>query len=79
MTTDNKVVGDALAVQAGGDHYRKHKIQPIEFIVANNIPHPESCVIKYMCRHADKNGAEDIRKAIHYCQLILQLRYGEQP
>lgn len=36
-------------------------------------------VIKYVTRHASKNGAEDLRKAIHYCQLLLELEYGEKP
>jgi hypothetical protein len=33
--------------------------------------------VKYICRHQAKNGAEDIKKAIHYCELLLQTKYGE--
>tara|TARA_R110000851_G_scaffold30569_2_gene83440 strand:+ start:605 stop:769 length:165 start_codon:yes stop_codon:yes gene_type:complete len=53
------------------------KIQPVEFIHANNIPFLDGCVIKRVCRHRAKNGAEDIRKAIHELNLILELEYGE--
>lgn len=67
----------ALESQVGGDHYRTLKIQPIEFIEANNLPFLEGCIIKRACRHASKNGAEDIRKIIHEAKLILKLRYNE--
>ena len=66
----------ALDVQVGGGHYKDMAIQPVEFIEANNLPFLEGCVVKRVCRHANKNGAEDIRKAIHELNLILQLRYG---
>lgn len=69
----------ALDVQEGGNHYKKMAIQPIEFIHKNNIPFEEANCIKYLCRHRDKNGAQDIRKVIHYCQLILELEYNEKP
>jgi Cdc6-like AAA superfamily ATPase len=48
------------------------------FVNANGIQFMEANVIKYITRHAHKNGAEDVRKAIHYCQLLLELRYGEK-
>lgn len=69
----------ALDVQVGGSHYKDLKIQPIEFIHANNIPFMEGNCIKYLCRHRQKKGAEDIRKVIHYCNLILELEYNEKP
>ena len=68
----------SLDVQIGGDHYKKMKIQPIEYTVANQLPFIEGCIIKYATRHRDKNGAADIRKIIHYCQLLLELEYGEE-
>lgn len=70
---------NALESQVGGDHYRTLAIQPIEFIEANKLPFLEGCIIKRACRHASKNGAEDIRKIIHEAKLILQLRYNEEP
>jgi hypothetical protein len=57
--------------QIGGEHYKKYKIQPVEFIMQNNIPYAEGNVIKYILRHRDKNGIEDLKKAIHYIELII--------
>ena len=67
-----------LQTQVGGSHYKDLKIQPIEYIHANGFDFLTSNVIKYASRHKNKNGAQDIRKAIHYCQLILKLDYGEE-
>ena len=61
-----------LEKQIGGEHYKKFPIQPIEFIVKNNIPYREANAIKYVCRHRSKHGAEDIKKAIHYLEMILE-------
>ena len=69
----------ALNVQEGGDHYKKLKIQPIEFIHANELDFLQGNVVKYITRHKDENGAADVRKALHYCQLILELQYKEIP
>lgn len=63
--------------QIGGNHYQHMKIKPTEFILANNIPFLEGNVIKYVCRHKHKNGKEDIEKAIHYLQLLLEHEYHE--
>ncbi len=68
----------ALDIQEGGDHYRKLKIQPIEFIHANELDFLQGNVVKYITRHKNKNGAADVRKALHYCQLILELQYKEE-
>lgn len=70
---------DPTTTQIGGTHYKDYAIQPVEFIHANKLPFLEGCVIKRVCRHRAKNGAEDIRKAIHELQLILKLQYGEEP
>jgi hypothetical protein len=51
-------------------------IQPVEFIVENELGFLEGNIVKYVCRHHAKNGAEDIKKAIHYCELLLQTKYG---
>lgn len=67
-----------LDVQVGGGHYKGMKIQPVEYIHANGLGYLEGNVIKYISRHGSKNGAEDVRKALHYSQLILQLQYGEK-
>ena len=70
--------GIAKKSQVGGDHYKDLAIQPVEFIYKNGIPFLEANVLKYVIRHKSKNGAQDIRKAIHYCQLILEMQYGEK-
>ena len=62
-----------LSTQVGGDHYKKLKIQPIEYIHANNIPFPEGNVIKYVTRWRDKNGIKDLEKAKHYIDLLIEL------
>lgn len=68
----------ALDRQVQGTHYKDHAIQPIEYIHANKLGFIEGNVVKYITRHASKGGAEDVRKAIHYCELLLQLQYGEK-
>ena len=60
--------------QVGGKHYKNFKIQPIEFITANNLNFIQGCVIKYICRFDKKNGNEDLDKVIHYCELLKELK-----
>lgn len=64
--------------QVGGNHYVDMRISPVEFIYANDIPFLEGCIIKRVCRHRSKNGREDIEKAIHELQLILEYEYEPQ-
>lgn len=72
----NKSKESSLNVQIGGNHYKDCKIQPVEFIEANNIGFLEGCVIKRVTRHnRGGKGLQDIEKAIHELQLILELRY----
>ena len=61
--------------QHGGSHYQKYKIQPSKFVVENKLLYPEVCAIKYIIRHQDKNGKEDILKAIHFLEMILERDY----
>ena len=71
-------VSSALDIQEGGDHYKKYKIQPVEFAFANNMPFLDANAFKYICRHADKNGIADLRKARHYLELMAEMYYGEK-
>ena len=64
--------------QIGGTHYRKMKIQPSEFVVENKLLYPEGCVIKYILRHQDKGGKEDLEKAKHFIDMIIERDYGEE-
>jgi|TARA_R110000824_G_scaffold68196_2_gene176538 hypothetical protein len=72
-----KYVGNnALEQQVGGQHYRDCKIQPVEYIVQNNLDFLEGNIVKYVTRHRTKGeGKRDIEKVIHYAQLILELHY----
>lgn len=65
-----------LDTQVGGTHYKDCKIQPIEFIVANDLDFMQGNVVKYITRHKAKNGVEDLKKVIHYAQLAAKLQYG---
>ena len=70
-----KPTGDLgpLQRQEGGDHYKDLKIQPIEYIHANNIPFAEGCAIKYLTRWRSKGGIEDLKKARHFIDLLIEL------
>lgn len=63
----------ALDAQVSGDHYKKLRIQPIEYIHANSIPFPEGSVIKYVTRWRDKGGIKDLEKAKHFIELLIEL------
>lgn len=79
MSTDNPAIQPkALDVQVGGGHYKGLAIQPVEYIHANEMPYLDGNVVKYVTRHRAKNGRQDIEKAIHYLQLILDLEYPDQ-
>ena len=63
--------------QVGGRHYKDMKIQPVDYIVGNGLSFLEGNVVKYITRHKAKHGAEDIKKVIHYCEMILETEYKE--
>ncbi len=62
---------DPLKKQVGGDHYKDCKIQPIEYIMANDLPYCEANIVKYITRWRKKGGKEDIKKVIHYAEILL--------
>ena len=66
---------NSLEDQVGGKHYRKMKIQPAEFINENKLLFAEGNAIKYQCRHQSKRKEEDVRKAIHYLEMVLERDY----
>tara|TARA_R100000742_G_C4253380_1_gene71495 strand:- start:289 stop:498 length:210 start_codon:yes stop_codon:yes gene_type:complete len=65
----------AYKKQIGGNHYSKFKIQPSKFINDNKLLFAEGNAIKYICRHSAKNGKEDLKKAIHYIEMIMERDY----
>jgi hypothetical protein len=61
--------------QIGGKHYLKYKIQPSKFVTENKLLYPEGSVIKYVIRHQDKGGKEDLEKAKHMIDMIIGLHH----
>lgn len=66
----------ATDTQVGGDHYKSMPIQPVDFIHANKLGFFEGNIIKYVCRFRSKHGKEDLLKARHYIDLLLEKEYG---
>ena len=64
--------------QVGGKHYIKYKIQPSHFVVENKLLYPEGCVIKYILRHQDKGGKQDLLKAKHFIDMIIERDYRDE-
>ena len=70
---------DALNVQVGGNHYKKYKIQPIEYAMANDLNYCQANAVKYTTRYRDKGGVEDLRKAIHNLEILIELESRDRP
>ena len=66
----------AYKKQIGGSHYRRMKIQPSKFINQNKLLFVEWNAIKYICRHQYKGGKEDLKKAKHYIDMIIERDYS---
>ena len=62
----------AFDKQTGGDHYSKLAIQPLQYSMANGLNPMQSKVVKYVTRYPDKNGVEDLRKAIHVLEMLIE-------
>ena len=69
----------ALDSQVGGNHYKDLKIQPVEYIHQNNLGFIEGSVIKYVTRWKSKNGVQDLRKARHFLDLLIEMNENEKP
>ena len=65
----------AFFKQIGGSHYKKYKIQPSKFINENKLPLAGGNAIQYIVRHSDKGGKQDLLKAIHYIEMIIERDY----
>lgn len=62
-------------VQVGGNHYKDNSIQPWDFIVQNELGYLEGNIIKYVSRHKSKNGMQDLQKAKHYLEKLIETSY----
>lgn len=69
---------DSLQKQEGGTHYKSCAIQPVEYCHANKIGFMEGSVIKYVTRHGSKNGKQDLLKAIHFIEMLIELEYPDE-
>ena len=65
--------------QIGGSHYKDMKIQPSEFVNKNKLLFAEGNAIKYICRHAAKGEVQDLEKAKHYIDMIIERDYSMVP
>ena len=74
----DKQTYNPLVAQEGGGHYKNRGIQPIEYSEANNLGACQHSVVKYITRHQDKNGIEDLSKIIHFTLLEAYFKYGEE-
>lgn len=68
----------ALDVQEGGIHYKTLPIQPVVYIQENKIPYMEGNVIKYVTRWRDKGGIEDLKKAKHYLEMLIEYEQNKE-
>ena len=64
--------------QIGGSHYQNFKIQPSKFVIENELLYPEGCVIKYILRHRLKGKKQDLEKAKHFIDMIIERDYPEE-
>ena len=62
----------AFDQQYGGNHYKDMMIQPLEYALANNLGVCEHAVVKYISRWRAKGGVEDLRKARHYIEILIE-------
>ena len=70
-------MNDPYDTQVGGNHYQTMKIQPAEFINKNEMKFAEGNAIKYICRHGSKGQKQDLEKAKHYIDMIIDRDYGD--
>ena len=71
-------MNDPYDTQVGGSHYKDMKIQPAEFINKNEMKFAEGNAIKYICRHVNKGGLQDLQKAKHYIDMIIERDYADE-
>ncbi len=64
--------------QIGGDHYKRAAVQTWDFIAANGLGFFEGNIVKYVARHRLKNGVEDLKKARHYLDKLIELEQGRE-
>ena len=76
--TKQRTKTEALSVQVGGDHYKNLVVQPMEYSMYNNLNACQHTVIKYVTRYTTKGGKEDLEKAMHCLQMLIEIEYGDE-
>ena len=66
---------ETLNKQVGGNHYKQFPIQPVELCYETNLPFLEGCVVKYVCRYKYKHGLEDLNKALHFVEMLIDFKW----
>ena len=66
-------MSDANEQQIGGDHYKGKAIQPWDYIVSNGLGYLEGNIVKYVSRWKDKGGVQDLEKARHYLDKLIEV------
>lgn len=75
---DRKHDSAPLAKQVGGNHYKKFPIQPVEYCEKNRLSYCEGNIVKYVTRWRSKNGIQDLQKAQHYLDILIQMAEEEK-
>jgi hypothetical protein len=74
ITREEKIM-KAYDKQVGGSHYKKMKIQPMQYSMANELDACQHTAIKYITRHEDKAGKKDLYKSLHTVLLLIEEKY----
>ena len=72
-------MSEANKTQVAGSHYKAKTIQPWDYIAANRLGYFEGNIVKYVSRWRDKGGVEDLRKARHYLDKLIELELQPLP
>jgi hypothetical protein len=75
---DKQIDASPLQKQVGGSHYKKYQIQPAEFCFKNKLNNLQSEVISYVMRYKDKNGRQDLEKAMHSIEMLIHYEYKSE-
>jgi hypothetical protein len=68
-----------LETQVGGGHYTKLRIQPMVYSMANGLDACQHTTIKYVTRFRDKGGVEDLKKAKHVIDMLIDFEVNGFP
>jgi len=77
-STSENIPSNPLEKQIGGEHYKKFKIQPAVFCYENQLNNLQSEAVSYLCRYKFKNGKQDLEKAIHTLEMLIELEYANK-